>query len=89
MNRLRASQLGLTHGLRQILEVERPVLAVDHTGWNRPDAPILKERTYQHQAGTIPGNSGVGVSFGYSSIAWIPESSGSWALLLRHERISS
>src|SRR4028119_1323971 len=45
--------------IQQMLEVSRPVLAVDHTGWMRPDAPTLKERTYQHQAGAIPGNRSV------------------------------
>src|SRR4028119_1415978 len=75
--------------IQQMLEVSRPVLAVDHTGWMRPDAPTLKERTYQHQAGAISENRGVSVGFGYSSIAWIPENSGSWALPLRHERITS
>ena len=31
-------------------QVERPVLAIDHTAWFRPHAPTLKERTYEHQA---------------------------------------
>lgn len=75
--------------IEQMLQQSRPVLAVDHTGWMRPDAPTLKERTYQHQAGGIPGNRTVSVGLGYSSIAWIPELSGSWALPLRHERITS
>ena len=75
--------------IQQMLDVSRPVLAVDHTGWMRPDAPTLKERTYQHQAGAISENRAVSVGFGYSSIAWIPENSGSWALPLRHERITS
>ncbi|MBF2066942.1 MAG: hypothetical protein IGS39_21365 [Calothrix sp. C42_A2020_038] len=35
------------------------------------------------------GNKPVGVGEGYSTIAWVPEASGSWALPLRHERITS
>lgn len=75
--------------INQMPQVERPVLAIDHTAWNRPYAPTLKERTYVHQAGKFPGNKPVGVGFGYSTIAWIPDASGSWALPLRHERITS
>ena len=32
--------------IQQISQVERPVLAIDHTAWLRPYAPTLKERTY-------------------------------------------
>jgi hypothetical protein len=35
------------------------------------------------------GNKPITVGQGYSTIAWIPEDSGSWALPLRHERITS
>jgi len=56
----------------------------------RPDAKTLKDRIYQYQAGVIVGQ-------GYSTVAWIPEAhrvgspetKGSWALPLLHERISS
>ncbi len=34
-------------------------------------------------------NKPIGVGFGYSTIAYIPEQSGSWALPLLHERINS
>lgn len=62
----------------------QPFLAGDHTFWPRPDAKTLKERTFS-------GGKGVGVSVGqsYSTLAWIPEADGSWALPLRHERITS
>jgi hypothetical protein len=62
----------------------QPFLAGDHTFWSRPDAKTLKERTFS-------GGKGVGVSVGqsYSTLAWIPEADGSWALPLRHERITS
>lgn len=34
--------------IQQMSEVERPVLAIDHTAWLRPHARTLKERTYEH-----------------------------------------
>ncbi|MDR9897074.1 transposase [Aetokthonos hydrillicola Thurmond2011] len=63
---------------------EQPFLAGDHTFWPRPDAKTLKERTFS-------GGKGVSASVGqsYSTLAWIPEADGSWALPLRHERITS
>lgn len=36
--------------VEQMSEVERPVLAGDHTIWARPYAVTLQERTYEHQA---------------------------------------
>jgi hypothetical protein len=49
----------------------------------------LRERTYEHQATAIHGNKPIAIGLGYSTIAWIPEAQGSWALPLRHERITS
>jgi len=74
--------------IQQTLGVERPILAVDHTAWVRPDAPTLRERTYEHQATAIDANKPIGIGLGYSTIAWIPSVPGSWALPLRHERIT-
>lgn len=67
----------------------RPLLAGDHTNWSRPDAVTLQERTYEHSGTSIAGNKPITIGQGYSTIAWIPEKSGSWALPLRHERITS
>jgi hypothetical protein len=67
----------------------RPLIAVDHTPWPRPDAVTLQERTIEHQATAIFGNRPITKGEGFSTIAWIPEASGSWALPLRHERITS
>ena len=75
--------------IKQMSQVERPVLAIDHTAWLRPHAPTLKERTYEHQPTATPHSIPVGIGQGYSTIAWIPSTSGSWALPLRHERITS
>jgi hypothetical protein len=75
--------------IQQMSQVERPVLAIDHTAWFRPHAPTLKERTYEHQATALPHGIPVGMGQGYSTIAVIPSMSGSWALPLRHERITS
>ncbi|MBE8992297.1 transposase [Nostoc sp. LEGE 12450] len=62
----------------------QPFLAGDHTFWPRPDAKTLKERTFHWERGV-----GVGIGQSYSTLAWIPEADGSWALPLRHERITS
>lgn len=75
--------------IKQMSAIDRPILAVDHTLWSRPHARTLKERTYEHQPAVLPSHAPVGVGLGYSTIAWIPEAQGSWALPLRHERISS
>jgi len=68
---------------------ERPLLGGDHTGWPRVEAVTLKDRTIIHQPTSIPGNKPISIGHSYSTIAWIPEESGSWALPLRHERITS
>jgi DDE superfamily endonuclease len=61
-------------------------LAIDHTPWPRPEAKTLKDRTYEHQGKT---KNGIVIGHGYSTIAWLPENESSWALPLRHERITS
>ncbi|MGB3265418.1 MAG: NF041680 family putative transposase [Microcoleus sp.] len=67
---------------QQVPQTEHILVAIDHTAWGRPDAKTLKDRTHEYQEGVIIGQ-------GYSTIAWIPEAFGSWALPLLHERISS
>ena len=74
--------------IEQMNPTERPVLAGDHTIWSRPYAVTLQERPYEHQAAML-GNRPVGVGQGWSTLAWIPEAGSSWALPLRHERITS
>ncbi len=74
--------------LREIPTNQRPIIAGDHTPLPRPEAPTLKDRTYQHGAKVISGNP-ITLGHGYSTLAWIPEEKGSWALPLRHERITS
>lgn len=75
--------------IKQMPTQSRPLLAGDHTAWSRPDAVTLQERTIEHSSATVPGNKPITIGQGYSTIAWIPEDLGSWALPLRHERISS
>jgi hypothetical protein len=75
--------------IKQIPTLERPLLAGDHTNWSRPEAVTLQERTFEHSGTSIAGNKPITLGQGYSTIAWIPEKSGSWALPLRHERITS
>ena len=55
--------------IEQMSEVERPVLAIDHTAWLRPHARTLKERTYEHQPTALPHGIPVGIGQGYSTIA--------------------
>ena len=74
---------------QQIPTQIRPLLAGDHTEWSRPEAVTLKDRTLEHQATPIAGNKPITVGQGFSTIAWIPEAKGSWALPLKHERITS
>lgn len=73
----------------QIPTEEQPFLAGDHTPWPRPEAVTLKDRTIEHHSRGIAGNQPITLGQGYSTLAWIPEDSGSWALPLRHERITS
>ncbi len=75
--------------IEQMAAEHRPLLAVDHTTWPRPEAVTLKDRTIEHQPTKIAGNKPIAVGQGFSTIAWIPEAQGSWALPLRHERITS
>lgn len=75
--------------IRQLSQTEQIVLAGDHTAWSRPEAVTLKERTYEHQAQPMSGAKPVTVGQGYSTIAIVPETEGSWALPLLHERITS
>jgi len=75
--------------VEQMPEAEETILVGDHTAWPRPHAVTLQERTYEHQPQQGVGSKPVTVGQGYSTIAWIPESEGSWALPLLHERITS
>jgi hypothetical protein len=75
--------------IKQIPAQGRPLLAGDHTAWSRPDAVTLQERTIEHSSVSMGGDKPITIGQGYSSIAWIPETEGSWALPLRHERITS
>jgi hypothetical protein len=70
--------------VHQIPTQEQPLLAGDASRWQRPAAKTLKDRT-------LSGGTDVGITVGqsYSTLAWIPEADGSWALPLRHERITS
>lgn len=70
--------------VKQIPTHKQPILVGDATRWNRPTAKRLKDRTFAGGTG-----SGITVGHSYSTLAWIPEDSGSWALPLRHERITS
>ena len=61
-------------------------VAIDHTANPRLDSPTLKDRGYHYSP---KGFEKITFGHNYSTIAWIPEEQGSWALPLRHERITS
>ena len=73
---------------RHVSVEERPTFAGDHTAWPRPSAYTLRERTVEHQPTPVPGNRPITLGHGYSSLVWVPEAKGSWALPLLHERIA-
>ena len=75
--------------IEHLPQTEQLVLAGDHTAWSRLEACTLRERTYEHQAQPMSGTKPVTIGQGYSTIAWVPEVEGSWALPLLHERITS
>ncbi|NER00933.1 MAG: transposase [Cyanothece sp. SIO2G6] len=75
--------------IEQIPTEVQPILVGDHSAWPRADAPTLQERSYVHTPTAIGSHPPVSLGHSYSTIAWIPEGSGSWALPLRHARISS
>ena len=72
--------------LEEIPSTEYVLLAIDHTAWGRRDAKTLKDRPYEHQ---VSSPNSVTVGQGYSTIAWLPEKAGSWAMPIRNERITS
>lgn len=79
----------MKHYIAHIPKEPRILLVGDHSSWSRPEAVTLRERTYEHGGGGIGGGKPITLGQGYSTIAWIPEKKGSWALPLRHERITS
>lgn len=74
---------------QQITDGERPILAGDHTAWPRVTAYTLRDRTVEHQPNPVPGGPPITLGHGYSTLVWVPEKKGSWAMPLLHERISS
>ncbi len=75
--------------IEQLPQTEQLLLAGDHTVWSRSEAVTLKDRTYEHASALMSGALPVTVGQGYSTLAWIPEAEGSWALPILHERITS
>ena len=68
----------------QVAQHRQPLLVGDASRWHRPAAHRLRDCT-------LSGGMGRGITVGhsYSTLAWIPEEQGSWALPLCHERITS
>ena len=70
--------------VKEIASQQQPILVGDLSRWHRPAAPTLKDRTF-----SAGGDSGISVGHSYSTLAWIPEAQGSWALPVCHERLTS
>nr|MDZ8209580.1 transposase [Nostoc sp. ChiSLP03a] len=51
---------------KKIPKQGRIILAGDHTVWSRPDAPTLRERTYEHYTQGGRGGRPVTLGYGYS-----------------------
>jgi hypothetical protein len=75
--------------IAQIPPSEPIVLAGDHTSWSRPFAKTLARTYLRTFPSTTPEVVRSHSGYGYSTLAWIPEAQGSWAVPLRHERITS
>jgi len=69
--------------VRELPSDKQPLLAGDSSLWSRPAAKTLADRGFHHSS------AGIGVGHSYSTLSWVPEAKGSWALPLRHERITS
>lgn len=72
------------HLVRHIPVNGQPLLVGDSSHLLRPEAKTLKDRGFHHHGG---GHIGIGQSYG--TLSWVPEAAQSWALPLRHERITS
>ncbi len=70
--------------VKEVSSEGQPFLAGDSSVWLRPQASTLQDRCNQYG-----GKESIGVGHSYSTLAWVPETEGSWALPLRHERITS
>jgi hypothetical protein len=75
--------------LEYIDGAQRPILAGDHTAWQRLTSPTLRDRTFEHQPNPVPGAKPITVGHGFSTLAWVPDERGSWLLPLLYERIPS
>ncbi len=73
--------------LGQVAGEQRLTLVGDHTAWSHLWAETLEGRSYQHQPTAIPGRRPITIGHGYSTLGIVPETQGSWALPLLHERI--
>jgi hypothetical protein len=70
--------------VEEIATQQQPILVGDLSQWQRPAAKTLQDRTFSGGE-----DRGISVGHSYSTLAWIPEAQGSWALPLRHERLTS
>ena len=81
-----------TLALRRLLIAQLPasgvqVLPLDGAPWPHPQAGLLAERQYVHQATQAANGGSVIAGHAYSLLAWTAEPRSSWALPLDCERI--
>jgi hypothetical protein len=69
------------------LATPQVVLAGDSTAWPRLWARTLPERAYWHAPTPVPAQRPLTIGLGFSTLSWVPEATGSWAVPLLHERI--
>jgi hypothetical protein len=79
----------LSRYVSQLPADDRPLLVGDHSPWPRLSARTLRDRTCVHQATKIYGNKPITLGHDYSTLAWVPDEDGGWALPILHERITS
>lgn len=65
------------------------LMALDLTGWARPDARTLPDRQYVHSSTQDVTGQDVVVGQPYSLLAWVSEPGQSWTLPVRVQRVSS
>lgn len=81
-----------TLALRRLLSAQLPpsgvlVLPLDSAPWPHPQAGLLAERQYVHQATQAANGGSVIAGHAYSLLGWTAEAHSSWALPLDCERI--
>lgn len=67
----------------------RPLWAIDHTLWSRPDAVTVPYRGFYYKPTRVRGVKPIGLGHAYTTVGIVPEAEGSWFLPLDQRRIST